>query len=191
LLLNWAEVETYKVKNKEEVKKLMETYLSENAADAGAWLTYIKFVRFFDDIKLIRTLCKRGLEYSDDFETLAGAWLEWEKKFGTIDTMFDCMTKIQKKRAKALALALEQREAMQDVSPNPDSDPAASKRHRRPGPDDSAYPAKRLKAEEEDGKNEPPPLAQRSTLFINNLPDEVVEDELEEHFKTVEISPTA
>ena len=171
-------METYKLKNKEEVKKLMETYLAENAADAGAWLNYIKFIRFFEDAKLIRTLCKRGLEYSDDFETLAGAWLEWEKKFGSIDTVFNCMTKIQKKRGKAL----EQHEAMQDVLPDTDS---ASLKRPRPS-DPAGPPSKRAKSEEEERKKEPPPLALRHTLFINNLPEEALEDELGELFKSVQ-----
>ena len=100
LLLHWAEVETYKLKNKEKVVELMETFLSENGDASSSWLNYIKFMRFFDDAKIIRTLCKRGLEYCIEFEVLANAWLEWEKKFGTIESIIECEAKIKKKTMK-------------------------------------------------------------------------------------------
>ena len=60
LLLNWAEIETYKFKNKDVLKELMETYVSENGQEIYSWLNYIKFARYLNDPKLIRSLCKRS-----------------------------------------------------------------------------------------------------------------------------------
>ncbi len=162
-------METYKLRSKEKVSELMETYIAENGAEPVSWLNYIKFARFFDDVKLVRTLCKRGLEYCQDFDTLSGAWLEWEKKFGTIDSLQECESKIKK---KALRIRQEQPQPVEEPMPQ-----------RRPS-DQGGYTSKRRRpeGEEEGKKSRPPPLAARNTLFIRNLPTEVLEDELEQFF---------
>ena len=178
-MLHWAEVEAYKLRNKEKVTELMETYITHNGSDSSAWLNYIKFVRFFGDIKLVRTLCKRGLEYCGDYETLGTAWLEWEKKFGTIDTMLDCEAKINKKRLKQMRVEAEQQiqlEANEDMKGSEQEFMRKRGMNEERGGSDS----KRKKTDEEESR--PPPLSERNTLFINNVAEDVIEDELEQLF---------
>ena len=173
MLLNWAEIEAYKLKNKDKVNELMEIYISENGAQSVSWLNYIKFIRFFGDNKMVRTLCKRGLEYCDDFETLGIAWLEWEKKFGTIQTITECEAKIKKKSARIQEQM--QGQMLQEMA-------VAEERRRkfeRAGPGD----AKRKKFEEEEKRA--PPLSKRNTLYVKNIPLDTFEDELEDVFKAV------
>jgi len=174
LLLHWAEIETYKLKNKPKVVELMETYISDNGSSAVSWLNYIKFMRFFDDLKYVRTLCKRGLEYCEDSETLGNAWLEWEKKFGTIETIMECEKKIKKKlkrQHEVQAKIQAEEEKMQQVR---------NKRKYSKEDMDSNY----KKSDESNEKRRPAPLSQRHTLFIKGIPEDTVEDELETFFNT-------
>ena len=84
LYLTWAEVEAYKIQDKDKVRDLMESYLklNQNTHKLMSWANYIKLMRAFPDHdKALRGLFKRGLIFVKEGKaTLAELWLEWEKK---------------------------------------------------------------------------------------------------------------
>jgi hypothetical protein len=89
LRLNWAEVEAYKIQDRKKTTELMEDYVKGNGQQVMAWANYIKLMRCFPEHdKTLRGLFKRGINLvKEGKQTLADLWLEWEKKFGTIQTL--------------------------------------------------------------------------------------------------------
>ena len=99
LLLNWAEVEAYKIQDKKKVAELMEGYVKGgNSQQVMAWANYIKLMRCFPDHdKTLRGLFRRGINLVKEGKTTLGElWLEWEKKFGTIQTLTQCIKHLKK-----------------------------------------------------------------------------------------------
>lgn len=175
LLLQWAEIETYKLRNKAKVKELMEIYVRDNGSMSYAWLNYIKLMRFFNDSKAVRSLCKRGLEYCEEYKVLGDAWLEWEKKFGTIETIVECEEKIKKKEAKMrekAKTASEEAKKTDEAQREEDKELEDRRQRKRKMTDDS---------------NKPPPLSKRHTLFVRGVPEDTAEDELREFFSAVNV----
>jgi hypothetical protein len=81
LVLNWGEIETYKVFDKEKAFEVMQDLIKQNGSQTEYWLNYIRFARHFNETKLIRNLCRKGLQQAKDFRTIGDAWEEWEKKY--------------------------------------------------------------------------------------------------------------
>ena len=100
LTLNLAELEAYKIHSESAVVSLMEKYMKIHGSEHIAWLNYIKFGRALGNPRLMRNLCKRGIEYAKEFEIIAKAWVDWEKMFGDIRTFLECERKIDKRRAR-------------------------------------------------------------------------------------------
>ena len=143
----------------------MEIYIRNNEPSSFSWLTYIKFIRYFNDTKFIRTLCKRGLEYCDDYKTIGNSWLEWEKKFGTIETIIDCENKIKKKMVKMLSEKIPEEEIIPE--------------------EEKATPTPYAKFKPTQESIKPPPLSARHTLFVKGIPEDTLEDELYQLFSSV------
>ncbi len=80
LTTQWAEIETYKSGELERVKELMEDLVKRNGRSTTNWINYIKFIRHLGDYKLVRTLFRRGVEFSDSPDALGNIWLDWEAK---------------------------------------------------------------------------------------------------------------
>ena len=97
--LGWAEVEAYKIQDKKRVTDIMEEYVKGNGQQVMAWANYIKLMRSFpgDHEKTLRGLFKRGINLVKEGKSALGdLWLEWEKKFGTIHTLCQCIKHLKK-----------------------------------------------------------------------------------------------
>lgn len=64
----------------------MEDYVKHHGNQMMSWANYIKLMRTFpDNEKTLRGLYKRGVQVIKDSKiVLAELWLEWEKKFCSI-----------------------------------------------------------------------------------------------------------
>ncbi|CDW90873.1 squamous cell carcinoma antigen recognized by t-cells 3 [Stylonychia lemnae] len=98
LILSHAEVEAYKIQDKKQVQELMEDYVKQNGYQMMSWANYIKLMRVFPDHeKTVRGLFKRGLQIARDNKVLlAELWIEWEKKFSTIQNIDQCIKHLKK-----------------------------------------------------------------------------------------------
>ena len=69
----------------------MEEYVKGNGQQVMAWANYIRLMRLFPEHEAnLRGLFKRGINVVKDAggkQTLADLWLDWEKRFGTIQTL--------------------------------------------------------------------------------------------------------
>jgi hypothetical protein len=76
----------------------MEDYVRGNGQQVMAWANYIKLMRcFLDHDKTLRGLFKRGINLvKEGKQTLGDLWLEWEKRFGTISTLTQCIKHLKK-----------------------------------------------------------------------------------------------
>ena len=77
------------MQDKKRVQELMEEYVKQNGSQMMAWVNYIKVMRVFPDHeKTLRGVFKRGLQFAKDNKAmLAELWFDWEKKFGSIQTV--------------------------------------------------------------------------------------------------------
>eukprot|EP00347_Sterkiella_histriomuscorum_P009820 403339762 len=98
LQLSWAEVEAYKISDKKQVQEIMEQFVTQNGLQMISWANYIKLMRVFPDHeKTLRGLFKRGLQFVKDNKAQLGElWLEWEKKFTTIQNVDQCIKHLKK-----------------------------------------------------------------------------------------------
>ena len=76
----WAEFETYKSKDCEKMKEIMEKAIRICGGDQYYWSCYIQYLKHFGVIKDIRSIYKRAAQYVKD-EKLAFSqyWVAWEK----------------------------------------------------------------------------------------------------------------
>lgn len=49
LMLNWAEVEAYKIKDREKVQELMESLVKANGYMSTSWMNYLRLLRVLPD----------------------------------------------------------------------------------------------------------------------------------------------
>lgn len=164
--IQWAEVETYKLKNKELAKELMEICVRSANAGTFYWLTYIKFMRHFDDTELIRSLCNRGVQYCPEYAEIAKAWVEWEKKFGDIKTILKCEAKIRGREKKERNKRVEERFEEYKALHN------SSRKHVEPS--------------EQEPVKKPPPT-ERHTLYVKGVPQGIKDEDLKGFFPGIDV----
>lgn len=76
----WAEFETYKVKDNEKMKEVMEKTVRVCEGDQIYWNLYVQYSKYFGIVKDIRSIYKKAIEYvKEDKLAFSQYWIAWEK----------------------------------------------------------------------------------------------------------------
>lgn len=77
----WAEFETYKIRNKSQMEKIMNQLIKlESTVDI--WFDYISYEKYFGDLNSIRKIYKKAIEYcKKDKKLISEKWLNWENMY--------------------------------------------------------------------------------------------------------------
>ena len=76
----WAEFETYKVKDIQKMKEIMEKVIRLCEGEQYYWNSFIQYLKHFGEIKDIRSIYKRATEYvKDEKVAFSQYWIAWEK----------------------------------------------------------------------------------------------------------------
>ena len=76
----WSEFETYKAKDFDKMKEIMEKVIRICEGDQYYWNCYIQYLKSFNLTKDIRSIYKRATEYvKDEKVTFSQNWIAWEK----------------------------------------------------------------------------------------------------------------
>lgn len=89
----WAEFETYKTKDYEKMKEIMEKVIRING-DNSFWNTYLQYLKHFGVSKDIRSIYKRACQFAKD-EKLAFSqkWISWEKMYQSLKKALELQLK--------------------------------------------------------------------------------------------------
>ncbi|XP_012282732.1 squamous cell carcinoma antigen recognized by T-cells 3 [Orussus abietinus] len=115
ILQYWARTEAIHADDIEKARKLWADILSQgHSSTAASWLEYIRLERSYGFTKHLRKLYQKALTSVKDWpESIATAWLNFERDEGTLEQMEFCEAKI-KERMDKLA---EERQKAQNASP--------------------------------------------------------------------------
>ena len=151
ILQYWARTEAVHANNMEKARSLWADILSQgHSSIASYWLEYISLERCYGDTKHLRKLYQKALTSVKDWpESIANAWLDFERDEGTLEQMEFCEARTKEKLDKVA----EERQKNQQTS-NHESSPSQNKKaHKRKTEDSGKWknlntsPAKITKVE--------------------------------------------
>ncbi|EZA54025.1 hypothetical protein DMN91_000267 [Ooceraea biroi] len=113
ILQYWARTEAIHGNNMEKARTLWADILSQgHSATASYWLEYISLERCYGDTKHLRKLFQKALASVKDWpESIANAWIDFERDKGTLEQMQLCEVKTKEKIDKVM----EERQKEQQV----------------------------------------------------------------------------
>ncbi|XP_066592775.1 squamous cell carcinoma antigen recognized by T-cells 3-like [Prorops nasuta] len=114
ILQYWARTEAIHANNMEKARSLWSDILSQgHSATAASWLEYISLERCYGDTKHLRKLYQKALTSVKDWpESIANAWIDFERDEGTLEQMELCELKTKEKLEKVA----EERQKSQQMS---------------------------------------------------------------------------
>ncbi|XP_015592738.1 squamous cell carcinoma antigen recognized by T-cells 3 [Cephus cinctus] len=102
ILQYWARTEAIHGNDMERARSLWSDILSQgHSSTAATWLEYISLERCYGDTKHLRKLYQKALSSVKDWpESIANAWLDFERDEGTLEQMELCEAKTKEKLDK-------------------------------------------------------------------------------------------
>nr|XP_012233756.1 PREDICTED: squamous cell carcinoma antigen recognized by T-cells 3-like [Linepithema humile] len=104
ILQFWARTEAIHANNMEKARILWADILSQgHSATASYWLEYISLERCYGDTKHLRKLLQKALSSVKDWpESIANAWIDFERDEGTLKHIEFCEAKTKEKLNKVM-----------------------------------------------------------------------------------------
>ncbi|XP_076181119.1 spliceosome associated factor 3, U4/U6 recycling protein [Ptiloglossa arizonensis] len=114
ILQFWARIEAIYANSMKRARSLWADILSQgHSATASYWLEYISLERCYGDTKYLRKLYQKALTSVKDWpESIATAWIDFERDEGTLEQMEHCEAKTKEKLEKVA----EERQKVQQIS---------------------------------------------------------------------------
>ncbi|XP_054004935.1 squamous cell carcinoma antigen recognized by T-cells 3-like [Hylaeus anthracinus] len=133
ILQFWARTEAIHANNMEKARSLWADILSQgHSGTASYWLEYISLERCYGDTKHLRKLYQKALTAVKDWpESIANAWINFERDEGTLEQMEHCEAKTKEKLEKVA----EERQKIQQTSNHELSPLQNKKAHKRKSDD--------------------------------------------------------
>ncbi|CAK9810710.1 Squamous cell carcinoma antigen recognized by T-cells 3 [Anthophora quadrimaculata] len=125
LLQYWARTEAIHANNMEKARILWADILSQgHSITASYWLEYISLESCYGDTKNLRKLYQKALASVKDWpESIANAWMNFERDEGTLEQVEFCETRLKEKLDKVA----EERQKAQQIS-NHEVSPSQNKK---------------------------------------------------------------
>ncbi|XP_020299615.1 squamous cell carcinoma antigen recognized by T-cells 3-like [Pseudomyrmex gracilis] len=119
ILQYWARTEAIHANNMEKARTLWADILSQgHSATASYWLEYISLERCYGDTKHLRKLFQKALSVVKDWpESIANAWIDFERDEGTLEQMELCEVKTKEKLDKVMEERQKQQETCRSELP--------------------------------------------------------------------------
>ncbi|XP_034948650.1 squamous cell carcinoma antigen recognized by T-cells 3 [Chelonus insularis] len=126
ILQFWARTEAIHGNSMEKARSLWADILSQgHSASASSWLEYVSLERCYGDTKHLRKLFQKALTAVKDWpESVANAWIDFERDEGTLEQMEFCEIKTKEKLQKVM----EERQKTQAKIQEPDTQQVYQKR---------------------------------------------------------------
>jgi len=116
-LLFKSHIETYTLKDKQQMNQSMEKYVKQNGSEFQAWKHYITFEQALGKPGSVKQLVKRGCEYTkDDVLGMYAFAIDYDRKFGSLEELETTERKYKEKLAKQIQEAEVLAEAVVDHS---------------------------------------------------------------------------
>ncbi|XP_001602582.2 squamous cell carcinoma antigen recognized by T-cells 3 [Nasonia vitripennis] len=165
ILQFWARTEAIHVNDMEKARSLWSDIMSQGHSEsATSWLEYISLERCYGDTKHLRKLFQKALTSVKDWpESIANAWINFERDEGTLEQMEICETKVKERLEKVA----EERQKSQQYSNAHEEVPSSKKAGKRKIEADAKW--KKLGSSTKIAKMDksPKPIIRESTLKLD------------------------